>query len=130
MRGARIAFALCLVLAARNVSAQPSDAHTESARKHFSAGVKLYDAKDYPGALKEFRLAYADKPSPGIKRNVALCLKELHRYPEAIDALEQMLDEGGDSLKPDVRDAAHKAIDEMLPLGASLRMGAVSTRSR
>src|SRR5215472_224837 len=129
MRGARIAFALCLVLAARNVSAQPSDAHTEAARKHFSAGVKLYDAKDYPAALEEFRRAYAEKPSPGIKRNVALCLKELHRYPEAIEALEQMLDEGGDSIKPEVRDGARKTIDEMLPLVASLRIRVVSTHA-
>ncbi len=119
---ALVALALSLLVLPRTVVAQQAAGNTESARRHFSAGVKLYDAKDYPGALEEFRLAYADKPSPGIKRNIALCLKEMRRYPEAIEALEQMLDEAGDSLKPEVREGARKTIDEMLPLVASLRI--------
>ncbi len=97
----------------------------EAARAHFSAGVKLYDAHDYATALTEFQAAYAAKRSPQIKRNVALCLRGLGRYPEAIDALEEMLAEGGDTLKADVRDGAKQTIAEMSALVATVRVRVV-----
>jgi hypothetical protein len=97
----------------------PADS-TDSARTHFAAGVRLYDASSYTAALDEFRAAYAAKPSPGIKRNIALCLKGLKRYPEAIDALDEMLAEGQDSLSPAVREGAQRAIAEMGALVATV----------
>jgi hypothetical protein len=101
-----------------------SDPATQSARDHFAEGVKLYDAKppDYEGALAQFREAYAAKPSAGIKRNIALCLKALQRYPEAMDALEEVLAEGGDTLKADVRDGVNRTLADLQPLVASLRI--------
>ena len=120
-----VGFALALGISLPpSVARAQKDAAVASARTHFAVGVKLYDATppDYSGALAEFQEAYRAKPSPGIMRNVALCLKGLHRYPEAIEALEQMLQEGGGTLSPEVQDAAQKAIAELLTLIATVRV--------
>src|ERR1700742_1591324 len=62
----------------------PADAQTtQSARRHFRTGVKLYRDGNYKGALAEFEAAYRDKPSAGSLQNVALCQKALFRYPQA-----------------------------------------------
>jgi PEGA domain len=117
-------FALACVLAA---SASARADAPDDARAHFSAGVRLYDAHDYGAALAEFQAAYAVKRSPQIKRNIALCLRGLGRYPEALEALEEMLAEGGDTLKPDVKDAAKQAIAEMSALVGTVTVRVVYT---
>jgi hypothetical protein len=103
-------------------AAPPAFAGEEAARAHFARGVGLYDAKDYAAALDEFRAAYAEKASPGIQRNIALCLRALHRYAEAIDALESMLAGGGDAIDARTREGAKKAIDEMSASVAMVRV--------
>jgi hypothetical protein len=128
-----LALALVLTLSAapRVLAAPPlADPATQSMRAHFDAGVHAYDAKppDYVHALDEFRAAYRDKPSPIIKQNIALCLRALGRYVEAITTLREMLDEGGDAIKPNVRDGAAKAIAEMSDLVATVRV-AIHARS-
>jgi hypothetical protein len=101
-----------------------ADEITERAHTHFSNGVRLYDATppDYEAALAEFLAAYAAKPVASIKRNVALCQRGLKRYGDAIDTLEEMLVEGGDSIRPEVREAARKAIKEMVELVTVVRL--------
>jgi hypothetical protein len=121
-----VAFAVAaatLVLFA-STTAFAQDAGEERARAHFRRGVALYDGPppDYEGALLEFRAAYAQKPVPSIKRNIALCLRGLKRNVAAIETLEQMLLEGGDKIKPEVRDAARKAITEMSAQIATVRL--------
>src|SRR5262249_49095352 len=97
----------------------------DQARAHFRRGIELYDRRDHTGALEEFRAAYAAKQSPTIKRNIALCLRALGRYAEATDALEEMLAEGDTTLKPDVKEAANRAIAEMSAQVASVRLRVV-----
>jgi hypothetical protein len=94
------------------------------ARAHFAAGVKLFDAKppDYAGALSEFEAAMRDKPSWVIEQNIALSLRALHRYPEALDALEDALRRGGPGLKPEERAPIETAIDSLRPLIAELHV--------
>jgi hypothetical protein len=117
---ALFALAICGVASAE----EPA---TMRARTHFENGVRLFDAAppDFNGALAEFREAYSAKPSPGIKRNIALCLRALHRYGEAIDALTEMLKARGPTLTPHVRNAAEKAISEMNALIATVRVTVV-----
>ncbi len=102
-----------------------------TAKLHFQNGIHLYDEQppDYEGALAEFRAAEKDKPSPGIKRNIALCLRALHRYGEAIDELEAMLATGGDQLKPQTREAGEKMIAELNALIATVRVKIVLHKS-
>jgi hypothetical protein len=94
------------------------------ARAHFSEGVKLFEAKppDYAGALSEFEAAMRDKPSWVIEQNIALSLKALHRYPEALDALEDALRRGGPGLKPEERAPIEAAIDSLRPLISELHV--------
>jgi hypothetical protein len=112
--------------------AMADDAAGERMRAHFANGVKLFDATppDYDGALAEFRAAYAEKPAWSIKRNIAACLRALRRYPEAIDALEEMLAEGRDQVKPDVREVAEKAITEMTGFIVLVRVTILPTGSK
>lgn len=93
--------------------AQPPDPATLSMRDHFGKGVKAYDSKDYPHALDEFRAAYQAKSSPAILRNIALTLKALGREAEALDTLQQFVDDSGPALKPDVRDAATSEMHDL-----------------
>jgi hypothetical protein len=121
--------ALALLFAA---PALAEDSATERMQAHFANGVKLFDATppDYDGALAEFRAAYAEKPAWSIKRNIAACLRALRRYPEAIDALEEMLAEGRDQVKPEVREVAEKAITEMSGFIALVRVTVLPTGSK
>lgn len=107
-------------------SAQPDDAAAREARAraHFDEGVKLYDAKppDYAGALSEFEAAMRDKPSWIILQNIALALRALRRYPEALDALEETLRMGGADVKSDARAQIQAAIADLQPLIAELHV--------
>ena len=125
--GRTLFFSLLLIL----VASPFAFADDATAKLHFENGIHLYDQQppDYEGALAEFRAAEKDKPSPGIKRNIALCLRALHRYGEAIDELDAMLATGGDSLKPATREAGQKMITEMNALIATVRVKIVLHKS-
>ena len=71
--------------------------------QQFKKGVELYDKKQYAEALEHFRTAYREKPSAGIKQNIALCLKGLGRPVEAATAFDEALDEGQGTLKPETQ---------------------------
>jgi len=96
------------------------------AREYFKRGVELYDKKQYQPALESFQKAYAEKTSPGIKQNIALCLKGLGRPVEAASAFDEALDEGQDSLKPEVRAAMEKELVELAKILATVRLQVVS----
>ncbi len=100
------------------------------AKVHFENGVHLYDQKppDYEAALAEFRAAEKEHASPGIKKNIALCLKALRRYGEAIDELDAML-AAGDAVKPETREQGKKILAEIQALIATLRIKVVLHRS-
>ncbi len=106
----------------------PEDPRSREARRHFESGLALYDATppDYAGALAEFKAAYQEKPTAGLKQNIALCYKALRRYPEAERALVELLAEGGDGLKPEVRAAAEATIAALRRLIATVRVRIVS----
>jgi hypothetical protein len=90
-----------------------SDERTELARRHFKNGVKLFQDKNYQGALAEFEAAYELKPGASSLQNVALCLKALFRYAEAARKLDLLLARHGSELSEDDRKAVREAIDEL-----------------
>lgn len=130
--GLALAASLTVLCAETRARAQSSDtargddkAAMERARAAFAEGVDLYDKKQYEAALAKFREVYKDRPTPGIKRNIALCLRAMGRNAEAITTLEEMLAEGRDgrdAIKPDVRAAAEQAIAEMMPTVGNARL--------
>ncbi|MEO8875671.1 MAG: hypothetical protein ABI461_08800, partial [Polyangiaceae bacterium] len=109
--------------------ANADDAMTR-AKAHFENGIHLYDEKppDYEGALAEFRAAEKEHASPGLKRNIALCLKALHRYGEAVDELEAML-AVTDGLKAETREAGKKMLAELEAIIATVRLKIVLHKS-
>jgi tetratricopeptide (TPR) repeat protein len=71
LRRAAIAVACAITVIVGQLSATPwrvTDAHAQSAReeakKHFLEGKRLYDAGDYNGAIREYKLAEELAPSP------------------------------------------------------------------
>jgi hypothetical protein len=99
--------AAVVALAPRAASAQ--DAY----RQHMENGVKLFNDRNYPGALIEFRAAYAAKPKATPLVNIALCHKAVFNYPKAIQALEQALRDHPNTMDPQDKRAAEDAIKEM-----------------
>jgi hypothetical protein len=119
--------AFALALAGSPASARADEA---AARQHFKQGIELYDKKQYQPALASFRAAYAEKASPGIKQNIALCLKFLGHPVEAATAFDEALDEGRDTLKPDVRAAMEQELGGLALLVATVHLRAVAAGDR
>ena len=119
---------LASLLLALALLSQGGRAHADDAlaREHFKHGVDLYDKKQYQPALESFQKAYAEKMSPGIKQNIALCLKGLGRPVEAATAFDEALDEGQGTLKPEVRAAMEKELVELAKILATIRLKVVS----
>lgn len=97
-------------------------ADEEAARVHFRKGVELYDRKQYAEALESFKAAYGEKPSAGIKQNIALCLKGLGRTVEAATALDEALDEGQSTLKPETKAGIERELAELGKSVATVHM--------
>jgi hypothetical protein len=76
------AVTLCAFVAttvfARAARAQ-DDATFAEAKAHFEAGKNAFIARDYPGAIREFKLAESLRPSPILDYNIALAYAELHK---------------------------------------------------
>lgn len=104
------------------LSAAPAYADETVARAHFKKGIDLYDAKKYQDALIEFDAAYREKPSAGIKQNIALCLKGLNRPAEAATSFDEALDEGKDTLKPETRAAIDRELADLSKIVATVQV--------
>jgi len=105
-------------------------ADDEVARRHFKRGVELYDRKQYDEALAAFQRAYEEKPSAGIKQNIALCLKGLNRPAEAAAAFDEALEEGKGSLKPERRAAIEHELAELSKVVATVTFKVVTDDGR
>jgi len=100
--------------------APPNDERTEQARRHFKNGIKLFQDRDFAGALAEFEASYKLKPGPASLQNIALSLKELRRYAEAANALDALLKRHSAELRDDETRAVKDALGELADLIASL----------
>ena len=104
------------IVACAMTLAPPAHAQAEAYKLHMDNGVKLYNDRNYPAAVVEFKAAYDARPSPNPLVNIALCEKALFRYPKAIAALETALAKHGQVMDPADRTAAADAIKEMRAL--------------
>ncbi|MDB4945094.1 MAG: hypothetical protein JWP97_4628 [Labilithrix sp.] len=117
-RPALLLGAVLMVLAGATGNARADEA---AARVAFKRGIDLYDKKQYAAALESFQKAYAERPSPGIKQNIALSLMGLGRNVEAATALDEALDEGRGVLKAETRAAMEQALAELTKSVATVR---------
>lgn len=89
-------FVALLLAAAPLALVTPARAQTEladSAKKQFKEAQKLYDQRDFEGALPLFEQVWDTLPSPNAKLYIARCLRELGRLPEAYEAFTVALNE-------------------------------------
>jgi hypothetical protein len=70
----------------------PPSGNKVDAKSLMQSGLRLFEAKDYLGALAVFRDAYARFPSAKILINIGTTLKELGREAEAANAYQAYLD--------------------------------------
>ena len=118
MRITTLAFAalvgVCVPTAA---SAQDN---TAFAQQRFTRGTTLYDARDFPHALDEFRASIELYASPNTRLYLARCLRELGRLDEAVPEFERAMREAGDRARLDpryvqTRDAAQAELAQVEP---------------
>lgn len=115
-------FVVFLSALAALVFTVPAFADEAAARAHFSKGIDLYDKKQFQAAQVEFEAAYKEKPSAGIKQNIALCLKELNKPAEAATAFDEALDEGKDKLKPEVKEKIERELADLSKTVATVQI--------
>lgn len=111
--------AAALLVTALTVSAV-AGAQGDPYKQHMDNGVKLYADRNFAAAVAEFQAAYDARPSPNPLLNIALCDKEMFRYPQAIAALETALARHGRGMDPADRKASEEAIQEMRALLGSI----------
>ena len=114
----RVAAAFALVLAL--LASGAAGAQVDPYKQHMENGVKLYADRNFAAAVAEFQAAYDARPSPNPLVNIALCDKEMFRYPQAIAALETALAKHGDAMDAGDRKASEEAIREMRGLLGSV----------
>jgi hypothetical protein len=90
--------------------------------RHFENGLRLYEDRNYVGALAEFEAAYRSYPSGSALQNVALCQKQLFRYSEAKDTLERLLTVHSVELADTDRKAVRDAEMELGSLVGTIRI--------
>jgi hypothetical protein len=102
-----------ILFVASAAQAQKDPTVTESARKHFKAGVAYIEdpsGAKYEEALQEFRRAYAESPTPKIMNNIGFCALSLERDGEAIEAYEIYLAGNSSDLTPAIRKQVEKDV--------------------
>src|SRR5689334_2876510 len=87
MRPTRILLALSLCLTVPSMAAAQTAAVAADTREQFAAAQKLFEAKDFTGALPKFKELVDATGSPNARLYVARCLRELGRTAEAYDEM-------------------------------------------
>ena len=72
-------------------AAQDHPADTREAGRHFDHGVTLYGEADYPGALAEFKRAYALAPNSAVLYNIGEAQFQLQDYASALGTFTRYL---------------------------------------
>ena len=118
----RVAAAAAALSLALSVIAAPGTAWAQADpyKQHWEHGLQFFADKNYPGARAEFQAAYDAKPNATALFNIAVCDKELFRYPQAIAALEKLLAVHGETMPADDKKAATDAIRDLRALLGSV----------
>jgi tetratricopeptide (TPR) repeat protein len=95
------------------------NARTE-ARDRFAAGIKLYEDGDFALALIEFDRAYLLVPDFRVLYNIGQVNIQLGRYAKAVRSLRQYLNDGGDRIPEDRRQAVANDLNMLAVRTASI----------
>lgn len=97
--------ALFVAVALASSAAAHADPVEDEVKKHFGLGNDLYGEQRYGDALVEYDEAYRLSKNWRVLYNRGQCLVMLRREPEAIEAFEKYLAEGGEQV-PEARRTA------------------------
>jgi tetratricopeptide (TPR) repeat protein len=112
-----------------------ADSARDRARTKLAEGAQLYDAGDFPAALKRYEEAYALVPSPKILYNFGLVYQGMGRKAEALASFERFLAEARD-VEPNPIKTARDCVDRLrkevawLEIGSDLAGAEVSLSGR
>jgi hypothetical protein len=96
-------------------SAAPTEANKQKAKEHFEKGSALFNQSAWAPALAEFARSRELFPTRQATRAIAVTLKKLLRYDEALDVYEDLI-RSFSSLPADVKTVAQKEIAELRAL--------------
>ena len=129
MFGATLRFSFALVCAlciwlgfSSPVEAQNSREQRVEAAQRFDRGVRLYRERNYQAALAEFLRAHEIAPVYHVLYNIGKVYSFLHRYPEARQAFERYLEEGGGRINPSRRAEVEGELARLAELVSSVRI--------
>lgn len=100
---------------------EPPAAQVAEGRLHFERGVALFDQGNHDGALIEFQRAWELSQRPTVLFNIAATCQALHRYADAIEALDRFL---ASPSATDIRQRRHaqRTLTELRSLIAFVRI--------
>lgn len=101
-------------------STPPGEVPAAEAKRHFEAGLKLYNEKVYASALAEFEESYRLGGKWVALKNAAQCRRDLKQFAEAYDAYRQLIALHGSELKPKDKADVDKAIEELAKVIATI----------
>jgi hypothetical protein len=78
----------------------------------YRAGTQAYEKQDYAEAIKNFQLAYAQKPEALLLYNIAQCHRKLNHDGEAITYFQSFLN-SSEPIEPDLRAKAERFLGEL-----------------
>lgn len=109
---------------AKKASRSLRDELTGEAKKSFDAAVALTQASpaNWKGARSEFLRAYELSKNPRVLFNVAICEKNLGRYPQAVAYFQRELEEGKGSLPGDEEATVKASITGLRQFVGSLEL--------
>jgi hypothetical protein len=116
--------ALSTLVAALSAQAkQPSKAEMAEAQRRFQRATEMYeDENNLPGALAEFRRAYAVAPNYRVLYNIGQLCYLLQDYPCALDSFSRYLSEGGSEIVSQRRDEVQRDVNRLQTRVAKLRI--------
>lgn len=105
--------ALVVAAVLASVAVAHADPVEDEVKKHFGLGNDLYGEARYADALVEYDEAYRLSKNWRVLYNRGQCLVMLRREPEAIEAFETYLAEGGDQVPEARRAAVHEDLEKL-----------------
>ena len=119
-----LAGVLALTAPALPVFAQPAPtkAQQQEAATRFKKGLELFKDGDYQAALIEFRRANELAPNFNVLYNIGQVYFQLQDYPNALNALERYMSEGGNNIPSSRRADVQRDVDKLRARTANMEI--------
>jgi len=105
-----VAHAVVVGLAFIAVTAVVHANEKEEAKTHFQNGFSMMELEDFAGAAVEFEASVAKFPTKNAMFNLGMCLKAMHKYPQALQVFRKILTQFGADLGGEMRSEVRKNI--------------------